>query len=64
MEVKICPLMMAFSKATRDWRCCRGLCSWWNAEKQQCAVPVLAELASNASVLANNIAEFQSKEGT
>ena len=64
MEVKICPLMMAFYKATRDWRCCRDLCSWWNAEKGRCAVPVMAELADNATDRASNLPKIRAKEDT
>ena len=64
MEVKICPLMMAFYKATRDWRCCRGLCSWWSAEKGRCAVPIMAELADNATDRASNLLKIRAKEDT
>lgn len=64
MEYKICPLMMAFYRATKDWRCCRGLCSWWSEKNRCCSVPVLAELANAATDRGSNLPRIQTKEGT
>ena len=62
-EVKICPILAAFSagkdstSSGSSWaiRCKTGECAWWSAENEKCSVAVMAHLADPCATVIKSI---------